>query len=77
MFLDCPQWGVLTTSIINFTTLTRNSTTLELSDELIEADAMIEEAQSLMVKARMLEILNGESLRRFQQAVITVARQVG
>lgn len=45
-------------------------------DELIAVDAPVEEADYPNIEARILSVSNGEQCRRFQQALITVARQV-
>jgi len=42
--------------------------------DLTAIDIPIEEADRLIVEARILEVSNGESCRRFQQALIPVAR---
>ncbi len=44
------------------------------NSELITIDAPIEEAAKLIVEARILEVSNGEACRRFQQALIPLAR---
>jgi hypothetical protein len=44
--------------------------------ELLEVDEPIEQAETFLAEARILDISNGEELRRFQQALIPIARQV-
>jgi len=46
------------------------------NSELITVGGPIEEADRLIVEARILEVSNGESCRRFQQALIQIANQV-
>jgi hypothetical protein len=45
-------------------------------DELITVDAPIEEVPRLLAEARILSVSNGEQCRKFQQALILIARQV-
>jgi hypothetical protein len=44
-------------------------------DELITVDVPIEEADYLSIEARILSVSNGESCRKFQQALIPIARE--
>jgi hypothetical protein len=44
--------------------------------ELIKVDAPIEEVERLLAEARILSVSNGEECRKFQQALIPIARQV-
>lgn len=46
-------------------------------DELISVGAAIEDVERLLVEARILPVSDGESCRRFQQALIPVARETG
>lgn len=45
-------------------------------DELMTVNVPIEEAEQLLVEARILPASDGESCRRFQQALIRIAREV-
>ena len=45
------------------------------NDELITVDALIEEVGRFLAEARILSVSNGDSCRRFQQALISVARE--
>jgi hypothetical protein len=44
-------------------------------DELITVDVPIEEANYLAIEARILPVSNGEQCRKFQQALIPIARE--
>jgi hypothetical protein len=46
------------------------------NDELITVDVPMEEAEYLAIEARIMSVSNGERCRRFQQALIPVAREV-
>ena len=43
--------------------------------ELLTVGTPIEETERLLVEARILEVSNGESCRRFQQALVPIARR--
>jgi len=45
------------------------------NSELVTVDSPIEEADRLMVEARIDDALNGDSCRRFQQALILMVRE--
>jgi len=45
------------------------------SNELIAVNAPMEEMDKPMVEARILSISDGESCRKFQQALVLIAQQ--
>jgi len=45
------------------------------NDELVTIDIPIKEAERLLAEARILSVSNGESCRKFQQALIPIAMQ--
>jgi hypothetical protein len=48
---------------------------IPVNDELIMVDVPIEEVERLLAEARILSVSNGESCRKFQQALIPFARE--
>ena len=45
------------------------------NSELIGVEGVIEEADRVMIEARILDVSNGDSCRRLQQALVAIARE--